>query len=106
LSQVFTLPVSVIATRQQTLPPDERKSFISTATGIIAEDGVISLWTGFRASLVLSINPAITYGVFERLKSMHVKNRTRKSLRPHEAFVLGALSKTLATIVTCTTMNT
>lgn len=77
LAQIFTIPVSVIATRQQIgssvadekraigqAPPDE--SFLGVAREILREDGVTGLWRGLKPSLVLTVNPAITYGVFER----------------------------------------
>ena len=72
LAQIFTIPVSVIATRQQlgssssgkdAAPADE--SFIGVARDILREDGVTGLWRGLKPSLVLTVNPAITYGVFE-----------------------------------------
>jgi adenine nucleotide transporter 17 len=120
LAQIFTIPVSVIATRQQvgrsnfaertkTLPTSESStevdedsddSFLSVAREIIEEDGVTGLWLGLKPGLALTVNPAITYGVYERVKSLlllaqgpHVK------LTPWVSFVVGALSKTLATIV-------
>jgi len=70
-----------------------------TAREVIeGEDGVFGLWRGLRASLVLVVNPAITYGAYERLKQTLFTGQT--SLRPWEAFALGAMSKALATIVT------
>ncbi|TDL25820.1 mitochondrial carrier [Rickenella mellea] len=152
LAQIFTIPVSVIATRQQigqkpsvkkapaapsapsevsnekpsysavadpsssthvqkTMSADERQtseefdnSFLSVARGIIEEDGITGLWRGLKPSLVLTVNPAITYGVFERVKTLILlaKEKSGGSLKltPGQAFVVGALSKTLATIVT------
>ncbi|KZV82455.1 mitochondrial carrier [Exidia glandulosa HHB12029] len=118
LAQIFTIPVSVIATRQQighslqekqesdvvekvkqqdATPADE--SFLAVARQIIREEGVTGLWLGLKPSLVLTVNPAITYGAFERIKSLLVGNQNQK-LSPWTAFALGALSKTLATVVT------
>ena len=83
------------------------------------EDGICGLWRGLKASLVLVVNPAITYGAYERLKNVMFPGR--QSLKPWEAFgkwlcqkgtavavadadsnhlVLGAMSKSLATIAT------
>lgn len=52
---------------------------------------------------MLCVNPAITYGIFEKLKSLLLngKGRVNISIGAIEAFVLGALSKSIATIVTC-----
>ncbi|KAH9052917.1 adenine nucleotide transporter [Lactarius deliciosus] len=55
--------------------------------------------------LVLTVNPAITYGVFERIKGAVLLARekvgdTGSSLGPGLSFALGATSKSLATVVT------
>ncbi|KAG5936656.1 hypothetical protein E4U53_000174 [Claviceps sorghi] len=99
LAQLFTIPVAVVTTRQQTARADERKSLFSTAREVVeGPDGVSGLWRGLKASLVLVVNPAVTYGAYERLRTMFFKDRV--NLRPWEAFLLGALSKALATVVT------
>ena len=150
LSQIFTIPVSVIATRQQIGKPLRRSSeplslvsgkdgdyegseceaevrprlldeesqehrgekknanaddnsFVSVAREIIREDGVTGLWRGLKPSMVLTVNPAITYGMYERLKSIlllaRIKAGASEKMTPWMSFVLGAFSKTLATIV-------
>ncbi|KIR41089.1 adenine nucleotide transporter [Cryptococcus deuterogattii 99/473] len=116
LAQIFTIPVSVIATRQQLWDPparpkilprgkeaewnDSSPSLIETAREIIAESGWTGLWTGLKPGLVLTVNPAITYGVFERLKSWRLSTKGAKKLDVWESFWIGVGSKTLATIVT------
>ncbi|PWN18463.1 mitochondrial carrier [Microstroma glucosiphilum] len=151
VAQLFTIPVAVIATRQQLsskAPPtgsvssdegkgygkttisgrpagaerDEKKdltaplkvaasavssklgeddSFVGVAREILREDGVTGLWRGLRPSLVLTVNPAITYGVFERVKSLLLAASPEGTkLTPWRSFLVGALSKTLATVVT------
>lgn len=99
LAQIFTIPVAVVTTRQQTRPyTAEQLGLLSTAREVIGEDGPSGLWRGLKASLVLVINPAITYGCYQRLKELLFKGRQR--LSPGEAFLLGALSKSLATLAT------
>ncbi|KIK37461.1 hypothetical protein CY34DRAFT_810331 [Suillus luteus UH-Slu-Lm8-n1] len=113
LSQIFTIPVSVIATRQQVgrsiressqSSQDEEQvdeSLVAVAREIIREDGVTGLWLGIKPGMVLTVNPAITYGVYERLKSLLLLASSANSkLTPGTSFLLGAFSKTLATIVT------
>lgn len=69
VAQLCTIPVAVITTRQQTQLKTERKGFVDTAREVIdGDDGVFGLWRGLKASLVLVVNPAITYGAYERLK--------------------------------------
>jgi hypothetical protein len=85
LGQLFTLPVAVITTRQQTSTKENRKGFFATAREVIdSEDGVCGLWRGLKASLVLVVNPSITYGAYERLKVILFPNK--KTLSPWEAF--------------------
>lgn len=99
VAQIFTIPVAVVTTRQQTAAKSDRKGLLATAQEVInGPDGPSGLWRGLKASLVLVINPAITYGAYERLKDAFFPGKT--SLRPSEAFLLGAMSKALATIVT------
>ncbi|KAK8117638.1 uncharacterized protein PG998_005919 [Apiospora kogelbergensis] len=99
LAQLCTIPVAVVTTRQQTQAKTERKTFLETGREVIeGEDGLFGLWRGLKASLVLVVNPAITYGAYERLKSGMFPTKTR--LTPGEAFLLGAMSKALATIAT------
>jgi hypothetical protein len=85
LAQLFTIPVAVVTTRQQTVPKLERKSLFGTAQDVInSEDGWSGLWRGLKASLVLVINPSITYGAYQRLKVVLFNDK--KTLRPAEAF--------------------
>lgn len=125
LGQIFTIPVAVIATRQQIgrsaqgastrptsivedksqevledIPSTKTEdSIFDVARDIIREDGVQGLWLGLNASLVLTVNPAITYGVFERVKSIFTLGDPTVKMGPYRSFSLGALSKTLATVV-------
>ncbi|KAI9568195.1 mitochondrial carrier domain-containing protein [Boletus coccyginus] len=119
LSQIFTIPVSVIATRQQVGrsshaqkssessllgSDDDDDSFFGVGREIIREEGVTGLWLGIKPGMVLTVNPAITYGVYERLKNILILAKaaagTADKLTPGMTFLLGAFSKTLATIVT------
>ncbi|KAF7561876.1 hypothetical protein G7046_g2249 [Stylonectria norvegica] len=99
VAQIFTIPVAVVTTRQQTASKEDRKGMLATAREVIdGPDGMSGLWRGLKASLVLVINPAITYGAYERLKDVFFPGKV--NLRPWEAFLLGATSKALATIAT------
>ncbi|KAI9817981.1 MAG: ADP/ATP carrier protein [Thelocarpon impressellum] len=99
VAQVFTIPVSVVTTRQQTQTKGEKKGLRDTAMEVIeSEDGYSGLWRGLKASLVLVVNPAITYGAYQKLKDVIFPGKA--NLRPWEAFLLGAMSKALATIAT------
>ena len=85
IAQIFTIPVSVVTTRQQTQRKGENKGLLDTGREVIhSEDGWTGLWRGLKASLVLVVNPAITYGAYQRLKDAFFPGRT--NLRPWEAF--------------------
>ena len=99
LAQLFTIPVAVVTTRQQTQPKGDKKGLVDTAKEVVeGEDGWTGLWRGLKASLVLVVNPAITYGAYQRLKETMFPGKD--NLRPWEAFALGSASKALATIAT------
>ncbi|KAF8718575.1 hypothetical protein AX14_011757 [Amanita brunnescens Koide BX004] len=112
LAQIFTIPVSVIATRQQVGHLSDRprstegadESFMAVAREIVKEEGITGLWSGLKPGLVLTVNPAITYGMFERVKGLVLLTRgkfgSNGKMSPWLSFLVGALSKTLATIVT------
>ncbi|KAI9218839.1 mitochondrial carrier domain-containing protein [Blastocladiella britannica] len=100
LSQFTTIPVSVVITRQQTTPRAKRRSFYDTWMQIVNEEGVTALWKGLKASMVLVSNPSITFGAFERLKPLFTKGDPTYKLSAGEVFMLGAMSKTLATVIT------
>jgi len=85
IAQICTIPVAVITTRQQTQRKGERKGIAETAREVIdGPDGIFGLWRGLKASLVLVVNPAITYGAYERLKDIFFRGRS--SLKPWESF--------------------
>lgn len=99
LAQLFTIPVAVVTTRQQTRPINAPYvGLMDTAREVIAEDGMSGLWRGLKASLVLVVNPAITYGSYQRFKEVLYPNKAR--LSPFESFLLGAMSKAVATCAT------
>lgn len=85
LAQLFTIPVAVVTTRQQTMSKHERKGMIATGMDVVnSEDGWTGLWRGLKASLVLVVNPSITYGAYQRLRESLYPGKV--ALKPHEAF--------------------
>lgn len=96
ISQMFTMPIGVITTQQQT--DKHHKNLYQLSKEVYEHDGITGFWRGLRVSLVLCINPSITYGSYERLKQILYANKTH--LAPLESFSLGVIAKSLATIVT------
>jgi hypothetical protein len=91
MSRTCTTPVSVITMRKQT--SDKDCGYLSIIRQIYTKEGIQGFWRGYGPSLILTINPAITYGLFERIKGTKPKS-------PWQIFWLGALTKSIATVVT------
>lgn len=96
ISQMFTMPIGVITTQQQT--DKDHKNLYEITKEVYKHDGFTGFWRGLRVSLVLCINPSITYGSYERLKQILYASKTH--LAPLESFSLGVIAKSLATITT------
>jgi hypothetical protein len=85
VAQTFTIPIAVVTTRQQTQKKGHKKGMLATAKEIIdGPEGITGLWRGLKASMVLVVNPAITYGAYERLRNLLFPGKNQ--LAPHEAF--------------------
>lgn len=129
LNMTMTLPLEMINTRAQILPSDSedeegesasveaidkkqapathRKGMWELAREIYAEDGMLSFWKGFIPSLVLVTNPSINFTIFDKLKlrvqttKMLATGASRlASLTAWEAFVIAAVAKAIATLIT------
>ncbi|KAH9182764.1 hypothetical protein AeNC1_015261 [Aphanomyces euteiches] len=93
INMTITLPLDVVSTRIQT--SDASTSTVELVHQLYKEDGLLSFWKGYIPSLVLVTNPSIFYTIFDRLKL-----RVARELSAMEAFVLAAVAKSIATIVT------
>eukprot|EP01062_Namystynia_karyoxenos_P073479 TRINITY_DN70271_c0_g1_i1.p2 TRINITY_DN70271_c0_g1~~TRINITY_DN70271_c0_g1_i1.p2 ORF type:complete len:352 (+),score=115.14 TRINITY_DN70271_c0_g1_i1:135-1190(+) len=68
---------------------------------IVKEDGILGLFRGLSAGLVLVANPTVAYTVFERLKAAVLRARPAgATLTAIEIFALSAVGKLVATLVT------
>lgn len=56
-------------------------------------------YKGIKAYYALCFKPALQYTVFEQVKAIWVKHRVDKTLGAAEAFVLGMIARTVATIL-------
>ncbi|QRV90976.1 mitochondrial carrier protein [Ceratobasidium sp. AG-Ba] len=91
-------PLWVIQTTQAKL------GFLATIRYILRTDGPAAFWRGIGPALVLVVNPILQYTVFEQLKNALVARRLKLSktaaLSSLDYFLLGALSKLVATTLT------
>lgn len=96
ISQCFTMPIGVVTTHQQT--DKHRRSLYQLIKEVYVHDGIKGFWKGLSVSLVLCVNPSITYGSYERLKQIWLGDR--HYLGPLESFSIGFIAKSMATIAT------
>ncbi|OBT51587.1 hypothetical protein VE04_08946 [Pseudogymnoascus sp. 24MN13] len=97
LSKLFTTPLSNIATRAQT--SRSATSVQDIADRILKEKGVQGFWGGYSASLVLTLNPSLTFFFFESLKRLLPRSK-RDDPGARLTFLLAALSKAAASSIT------
>mmetsp|Transcript_916 Transcript_916/g.1991 ORF Transcript_916/g.1991 Transcript_916/m.1991 type:complete len:303 (+) Transcript_916:66-974(+) len=94
-----SLPIDAVTVRIQTGKGGEGP--ITILRDIITTRGFGALYSGWEAYLVLCLKPAITYAIFDKLKSLLLakKDRVLKGLSALEAFVIGAIARGIATII-------
>lgn len=106
-SQLFTNPISVISTRQQTIDSKGESANTSAIVNQILKENngdIRGLWRGLKVSLVLTINPSITYASYQELKRLMFSiddfSVTGQELSARQNFSLGVLSKMISTVIT------
>lgn len=103
----FTTPIQNIVTRQQTAAlvgardpnSNGKSSVLDIGRQIHNERGIAGFWAGYSESVVLTINPAITFAVDNILTRLLPKAR-RDNPSPQVTFLIAALSKAIATTLT------
>ena len=84
-------------------PPVEkpgREGVLKIIQEIYRDYGVAGFWRGTVPSLVMVSNPAIQYMLFEDLKKRFFRMTRKSRVGPGEVFLLSALAKIGATLVT------
>ncbi|KAF0277332.1 hypothetical protein FOG50_01782 [Hanseniaspora uvarum] len=79
------------------------KTLVGIIKEIIKEDGFKALFKGLKPALILVLNPVIQYSIFEQMKNAIYDSRD--DITPKMSFVLGALSKIVATVLTYPTIT-
>lgn len=105
----LTSPLANVVTRKQTshVPSNhrqnskiEKESLRAIALEIKREKGIRGFWSGYTASLILTLNPSLTFFFFESLKLSLLPRNKRSDPSPRQIFFLAAVSKALASIIT------
>ncbi|KAL6710483.1 hypothetical protein ACN47E_008531 [Coniothyrium glycines] len=108
-SKFFTTPLQNIVTRKQTAAmlsqgsPTTIPALSSTrdiAWEIKREKGIQGFWSGYSASLVLTLNPSITMLLHKVLLRILVPRAKREDPGARVTFLLAAISKALASTAT------
>jgi hypothetical protein len=114
-AKLFTTPVSNVVTRRQTASLLESSgsgaekgdgekgkdmSFGEIVAEIRRERGLLGLWAGYSASLVLTLNPSVTFFLQQTLKRVLVPRERWEEPGVGMTFALAAVSKVVATTVT------
>ncbi|GJJ68686.1 hypothetical protein EMPS_01032 [Entomortierella parvispora] len=118
ISRFFTAPIHVVTTRQQVMGKDllqqkqkqqlagnggakdikAKVSARSIIREIYAQDGITGFWAGYAPTVILSINPSITYFLFETIKKSIVARQTqalaRSNSNPSKSLLAAAASLT------------
>lgn len=112
-AKLITTPVQNIVIRQQTAAlvaardptfsttprESDKLSMKDVALQIRSERGLAGFWAGYSASIILTLNPALTFAVENTLKRLLPQSRREKT-PPQLTFLIAALSKAIATTVT------
>ncbi|KAJ6095624.1 hypothetical protein N7486_006370 [Penicillium sp. IBT 16267x] len=103
-SKLFTTPLSNIVTRKQTAAR-KGSSGNDQSTGDIAaqiqkEKGLAGFWSGYSASLILTLNPSITLFLNEVFKRALLPREKRDKPSAAVTFLMAALSKSVASSIT------
>ncbi|TGO62381.1 hypothetical protein BCON_0020g00540 [Botryotinia convoluta] len=105
LSKFFTTPLSNIVVRKQThsmtASSGSKSPTISSIISDIREKkGITGLWSGYSASLILTLNPSLTFFLYEFLKRVIIPRDKRDDPGARITFLLAAVSKAIASSVT------
>ena len=108
-AKLFTTPMANIVTRKQcsSMVPQgsidsssQDSSVRSIAQQIRKEKGLQGFWSGYSASLVLTLNPSLTFFLFEIFKRTLLRRSQRSNPPPQAIFLLAAFSKAIASTIT------
>ncbi|KAK3089477.1 hypothetical protein FSP39_003920 [Pinctada imbricata] len=76
------------------------KGILDALLKIQRHEGICSLWNGTFPSLILTANPSIQFMVYETVKRYFQQLLKTKELSGFLYFIIGAIAKTVSTIVT------
>lgn len=100
-ARALTTPIANVVARKQTSSSDGDKTLGAMLKEIYDESGLLGLWSGYSATLVLTMNPSITFFVDKRLAKRILPALEEEDVPvAYIAFLLAAFSKATATAIT------
>lgn len=99
-AKLFTTPLANIVARKQAASGKKALSTKDIAARIKTEKGLRGFWSGYSASLILTLNPSITFFLNEVLKYALLSRKKRGKPSPATTFLLAAISKSAASSIT------
>ncbi|KAI2639665.1 mitochondrial carrier domain-containing protein [Hypomontagnella submonticulosa] len=102
-ARLFTTPIANVVTRKQTaglVSGEEEISVREIVESIRKEKGLAGFWSGYSATLILTLNPSITFFLQDLLKKRVVAENKWDNPAPHVTFLLAAVSKAIASTIT------
>lgn len=109
-SKFWTTPIQNVVTRKQTAAMIAARDPMSTispqlstkdiALQIRHEKGLQGFWSGYSASLILTLNPSITFLLHRILLRFFVPKSRRSDPGARITFLLAAISKAMASAIT------
>ncbi|KAF1985469.1 putative peroxisomal adenine nucleotide transporter 1 [Aulographum hederae CBS 113979] len=109
-SKLLTTPIQNIVTRKQTAAMVASRSGNATsspelttkdiALQIREEKGLAGFWSGYSATLILTMNPALTFLLQETLTRILIPKEKRAKPEARMTFIIAALSKSIASSIT------
>ncbi|PQE32246.1 mitochondrial carrier protein [Rutstroemia sp. NJR-2017a WRK4] len=105
ISKFFTTPLANVVVRKQTHSMTSNSnskspSLSSIAQSIMEKKGLAGFWSGYSASLILTLNPSLTFFLFEFFKKSLVPSNRRSDPGTTTTFLLAAMSKAIASSIT------
>ncbi|KAH0603403.1 uncharacterized protein H6S33_007725 [Morchella sextelata] len=101
-SRLFLTPFNNISTRKQThamlYPHAKAPGIVQIYHDIMREKGITGFWSGYSANMFLSLNPTMTFLIYESLKNFAGGNR--RQMKGAETFLIAAVAKAIATGLT------
>ena len=100
----LTTPIANVVTRKQLSAvggsAGSGSETASLVRSIYHERGVRGFWSGYSASLILTLNPSLTFCFFDILKKLLLPREARAKPSARAIFFLSALSKAMASTIT------